>query len=88
MELVDYVQVHNKPNTVIIIEGDHGFQYFRADSIPLFAFKNFSAIYFPDKKYENLYDTMSPINLFRIIFDKYFGQHFGLLKDSITVVKE
>jgi hypothetical protein len=88
IELVSYIKNHNKPNTIIIIEGDHGFQFFRTDSIPLFAFKNFSAIYFPDKNYDFLYDTMSPINLFRIIFNKYFGQHYALLKDSSTIVKE
>jgi Sulfatase len=87
-ELVGYIKNHNKPNTVIILEGDHGFQYYRTDSIPLFAFKNFNAVYFPDKNYDYLYDTMSPINLFRIIFDKYFGQHYALLKDTSTIVKE
>ncbi len=88
IEIVSYIKNHNKPNTVIIIEGDHGFQFFRYDSIPLFAFKNFNAIYFPDRNYTSLYDTMSPINIFRIIFDKYFGQHYALLKDSSIIVKE
>jgi len=87
-ELVSYIQKHNKPNTLIIIEGDHGFRFYRTDSIPTFAFKNFNAIYFPDKNYGSLYDTISPVNDFRIIFDQYFGQHFPLIKDSSTIVKE
>jgi hypothetical protein len=87
-ELVSYIQSHNKANTVIIIEGDHGFGFYRTDSISIFAFKNLNAIYFPDKNYSRLYDTMSPINDFRIIFDKYFGQHYPLLKDSSTIVRE
>jgi hypothetical protein len=87
-ELVGYIHKHNKPNTVIIIEGDHGFQYFQNDSIPRYAFKNFNAIYFPDKNYRLLYDTMSPVNDFRILFDHYFGQHFLLLKDSSIIVRE
>jgi hypothetical protein len=87
-ELVSYIQSHNKRNTVIIIEGDHGFGFYRADSIPMFAFKNFNAIYFPEKNYGSLYDTMSPVNDFRILFDHYFGQHFLLLKDSSVIVSE
>jgi hypothetical protein len=87
-ELVSYIQSHNKSNTVIIIEGDHGFGFYRADSIPTFAFKNFNAVYFPDKNYSQLYDNMSPVNTFRIIFNRYFGQQYPLLKDSSTIVRE
>jgi sulfatase-like protein len=87
-EIVSYIKAHNKPNTIIIIEGDHGYGFFPQDSIPRFAFSNFNAFYFPDKNYSRLYDTMSPINTFRIVFDQYFNQDFPLLKDSSTVVSE
>jgi hypothetical protein len=87
-DLVHHIQSHNKPNTIIIIEGDHGYSFYPIDSIPQFGFKNFNAIYFPDKNYSQLYDTMSPINDFRILFNQYFGQHFPLLKDSSTHVRE
>jgi hypothetical protein len=87
-EIVSYIKAHNKPNTIIIIEGDHGYGFFPQDSIPKFAFSNFNAIYFPDKNYSRLYETMSPVNTFRIVFDQYFKQDFPLLKDSSTVVSE
>lgn len=87
-EIVEYIKAHNKPNTIIVIEGDHGFGFYSHDSIPKFAFSNFDAIYFPDKNYSRIYDTMSPVNLFRIVFDQFFKQDYPLLKDSSTVVSE
>ena len=87
-DLVSFIQSHNKHNTVIIIEGDHGYSFYPPDSIPRFGFKNFNAIYFPDNNYNLLYDSMSPVNDFRIVFNKYFSQHFPLLNDSSTHVRE
>jgi hypothetical protein len=86
-EIVEHIKQHNKPNTIIIIEGDHGFRRF-PDSLNRYDLPNFSAIYFPDKNYSRLYDTMSPVNTFRILFDQYFQQNFPMLKDSGTIVKD
>lgn len=86
-EIVEHIEKHNKPNTIIIIEGDHGFRRF-PDSLSKYYLPNFSAIYFPDKNYSRLYDTMSPVNTFRILFDQYFHQNFPILKDSGTIVKD
>ncbi|PWT71986.1 MAG: hypothetical protein C5B59_16790 [Bacteroidetes bacterium] len=96
-DLVSYILQHNKRNTIIIVEGDHGFREFNlgpgwfmrtSDSLKRFFLPNFCAIYFPEKNYSRLYDHMSPVNTFRIIFDQYFRQQFPLLKDSGIVVKD
>jgi hypothetical protein len=87
-EIVTHIKSRNKPNTIIIIEGDHGFGYYPPDSVSRFGFSNFNAIYFPDRNYSLLYDTMSPVNTFRIVFNQYFKQSYPLLKDSSTVVSE
>jgi hypothetical protein len=42
-----------------------------------------NAYYFPDGDYAALYQTVTPVNTFRILFDKYFGMEFGLLPDRI-----
>jgi hypothetical protein len=86
-EIVSYIKSHNKSNTVIIIEGDHGFRRF-PDSLNRFWLPNFEAIYFPDRDYSMLYDSMTPVNTFRIVFNKYFHQNFPLLKDSSVAVKD
>jgi len=41
-----------------------------------------NAIYFPDRGYNDLYEDLTPINTFRIIFNRYFGQNLPLLPDT------
>jgi hypothetical protein len=86
-ELISYIFQNNRKNTIIIIEGDHGFRKL-PPALVRCSFPNFSAIYFPDKNYDRLYSDLSPINTFRIVFNQYFDQNFPLLKDSSTLVKE
>ena len=40
-----------------------------------------NAYYFPDGGYKVLYDSISPVNNFRILFKHYFGVDFNLLDD-------
>ncbi|HVM89820.1 MAG TPA: sulfatase-like hydrolase/transferase [Puia sp.] len=86
-DIVGYIKLHNRTNTIIIVEGDHGFRRF-PESEKEFWLPNFDAIYFPDHDYSLLYDTMTPINTFRIVFDKFFHQNYPLLKDSSVCVKD
>jgi hypothetical protein len=74
---------------LIILQSDHGFTDFEGGpSKPALFFKNYSAFYFPDKNYSSLYDTMSNINTFPVIFNKYFGMNIPLQKDtSVFVIK-
>jgi len=86
-EIVSHIKQNNRRNTIIIIEGDHGFREWHGPEawVP---FPNFSAIYFPDKNYSLLYDSISPLNMFRMIFNQYFYQDFPLLNDSSIFVKD
>ena len=40
-----------------------------------------NAYYFPGRRYDALYQQVTPVNSFRIIFNTYFGAHLELLKD-------
>jgi hypothetical protein len=40
------------------------------------------AVYFPDKDYQDFYQTITPVNTFRIVFDKYFEDNLKLLPDK------
>ena len=42
---------------------------------------NLKVIYFPDSNYEDLYEDMTPVNTFRIIFNKYFNENYELHDD-------
>jgi len=81
LKLVDTIQT-NDPKSIIVILSDHGFRVPTKDPFPHFFFQNMNAIYFPDKDYRMLYDSMTNVNQFRAIFNKTFNQKFPLLKDS------
>lgn len=95
VEVVDEIKA-KEPNSIIIIQGDHGSNtsmpnaknqtavpwegdwrdYVRDRSA------NLSTCYLPGKGYEGLlYPELTPVNLFRIIFDTYLGTDFGKLED-------
>jgi len=86
-ELVTYIQQHNKKNTIIIIEGDHGYRTETGDRAG-YSFQNLSSFYFPDQQYDQLYDSISPVNTFRVVLNKYFSARLPLLKDSSVLVTE
>jgi Sulfatase len=84
-ELVSHIKNNNKKNTVIIIEGDHGYKSFSEDKLG-YSFQNLNAFYFPDGNYENLYQSISPVNTFRAVLNKYYSAKLPYLKDSTILV--
>lgn len=84
-ELTSYILQQNKKNTIIIVEGDHGYRTETGNKVG-YTFQNLSAVYFPDQKYELMYDSLSPVNTFRIVLNKYFAARLPLLKDSSILV--
>jgi hypothetical protein len=86
-DLVTYIFRHNKKNTILILMGDHGFRRLPKE-LNAFRFPNLMAIYFPDSNYTQLYQTMSPVNLFRQILNQYFDQHLPMLSDSTILVNQ
>jgi hypothetical protein len=82
-ELAEKIIKANGNHAVIIIQSDHGFRDFKeGPSLPHTFFKNYSAFYFPDKNYSSLYDTMSNINTFPVLFNKYFNTNIPLKRDT------
>jgi hypothetical protein len=79
-ELVTFIQKNNRPNTIIIVAGDHGYRT-EDGVLKGYSFSNLNAIYFPDRNYPTLYDSLSPVNTFRIVLNKYFHTNFRLLDD-------
>ncbi len=83
MQIINRIKNAPNKNVVIIIQGDHGFtDYEGGPNEPHLFFKNYSAIYFPDKNYSTLYDTISNVNTFPIIFNKYFNTKIPLQRDT------
>jgi len=40
-----------------------------------------NAYYFPDQSYDDLYQDITPVNTFRVVFDRYFGADYEMLED-------
>ena len=84
-QLVDYILANSEKPPIILIQGDHG--YLSQDpKIPNTtsikkSYSNLSAYYLPGTGKDKLYETITPANSFRLIFDHYFGTQLGLLED-------
>ena len=69
--------IENSANPpIIVIQGDHG----PNSTSPELTLPILNAYYLP-MGYGSLYETITPVNTFRLIFDEYFGTNYGLLDD-------
>jgi hypothetical protein len=83
LEITDEIIKNHGSNSVVILQSDHGYRDFEgALSFPETFFKNYSAFYFHDRNYTAFYDTISNVNTFPILFNKYFNTRFPLQKDT------
>jgi hypothetical protein len=62
---------------VIVIQGDHGGVETEAGDRQAIL----NAYYLPDNGSQHLYESISPVNTFRLIFNTYFGGRYDLLED-------
>ncbi|HEX6333477.1 MAG TPA: sulfatase-like hydrolase/transferase, partial [Flavisolibacter sp.] len=67
---------------VVIIQGDHGYRLFDRTVSQEKVFSNLNAIYFSDGGYDQLHDSMSCVNTFRFVLNRYFRQDLAILRDS------
>ena len=88
LELIDNILRGSVSPPLIIVLSDHGFHYPEKKADPAYDFLNLNAVYFPDVNYSQLYDSISNVNQFRLIFNQYFGQRLPMLKDSTTNLRD
>src|SRR5215213_6848564 len=86
LEAVDAILAKSKTPPIIIIQGDHGpGAYLHWGSLqktlPGERFSILNAYYFPDQDYSRLYPSISPINSFRVLLNKYFGENYKIIPD-------
>ena len=78
----------NNRERVVVIEGDHGFGYHDDPKKAEREFSNLNALYFSDLDYQGLYPTISPVNTFRLVLNKYFCFNLPLLTDSCFFMQQ
>lgn len=87
IEIIDKILLKEKVPPIIILQGDHGSRFMAdwEDQDKTYfkeCFSILNAYFLPEGGDKLLYDTISPVNTFRLIFNYYFGMHYALLKDK------
>ena len=90
-EVIDTILSKSKVTPIIILQGDHGtctsFPNTKDWSNPTDnnlkeRMRIFNAYLLPDGGDKLLYDSITPVNSFRLIFNYYFKTHYPLLNDQ------
>lgn len=76
LDTIDTILVNSETPPVIILQGDHGPWLQPKNN----RFSNLTALYFPDRS-DVLYSSLSPVNIFRLVFNEYFGGNYDILSD-------
>jgi hypothetical protein len=86
-ETIENLQENLENQPIIIVQSDTGpdisFADTTDDAHQVGRMSIFNAYYFPDEKYDVLYDDITPVNSFRIIFDSYFQTNYGIVEDKV-----
>ena len=77
-DILQRILVDSAVPPVIIIQADHGHDM----ASPEDRMAILNAYFLPGDGERQLYSAITPVNSFRVIFNRYFGGQFDLLKDS------
>lgn len=86
-EIISSILEKTKRPVVILLQSDHGFRFCGKVSSPLTdcarvdGKNNLAAYYFSDGDYSDLYEGITPVNSFRVIFNKYLKTNYSMLPD-------
>lgn len=87
-EMIEKIIDEKKRPKIIIIQSDHGFALYMdwentTEKMMHDRMSNINYILLPDKNENFPYDTMTPVNTFRVLFNTYFDTNFEVLEDRI-----
>lgn len=88
-ESISYILENSKKSPIIVVQSDHGPRgNLEKTNNNKFTVPNvdkkriFNAYYLPGIEKEKLYDDISPVNTFRLIFNEYFSENYEFLEDK------
>lgn len=88
LDLVDHIRQFSLNQPIIILMGDHGFRHFTEPVLPKYHFLNLVSLYMPSRNYGAFHDSLSSVNLFRILLNTGFSQQLPYLKDSTSYLRD
>ncbi len=98
--LMTAIMKESKTKPIIILQSDEGpfpikepitskQDWINASDKALYEkFPILNAYYFPNKSGELLYQTITPVNSFRVLFNTYFGTNYPLLEDKNYIFQD
>jgi hypothetical protein len=86
--LIDSIQKKSAKPPIIILWSDHGFRHYTFPVANKYHFMNLNAVYFPDRNYAALPDSISGVNQFRVLLNTRFSQRLPLLSDSTVLLDD
>jgi hypothetical protein len=81
-KMVNDILSNSKRKTIIILQADHGVYVDEKAKKTKERLSILNAYYLPDGADKHLYQEISPVNTFRVIFNHYFGTNYKILKDE------
>ncbi len=82
LNAIDTILANSQTPPVILLQGDHSYGWEgKVEWSGMDRVKILSAYYLPDGGEKLLYDDISPVNNFRLVFKYYFGEDIELLPD-------
>jgi hypothetical protein len=76
LQAVDTIMAESDVPPIIIIQGDHG-PWLQPKDKRMWILM---ALYLPEAR-DQMYPTISPVNVFRLVFNAYFGGKYDMLED-------
>ena len=86
-ETIENLQENSDNQPIIIVQSDTGpstnFGEVTNEMHQVGRMSIFNAYYFPNGQYDLLYDDITPVNSFRVVFDSQFQTNYGMVEDKI-----
>lgn len=88
LELIDHILASSKKPPIIILMGDHGFRHFTEPVDPVYQYLNQVSVLLPDREYQSFSDSLTNVNVFRVLLNGQFRQQLPMLRDTTYFVVE